>query len=79
MIGIRLVSVHFMLQTRPVRALCFLLLLMQPCLSYAQAPGVIVDEVRVKSFPLSAEALGNARANESIEVRTEITAALKEI
>jgi len=43
------------------------------------APGVVVIEVPLKSFPLSAEALGNARANESIEVRSEITAALTAI
>lgn len=43
------------------------------------APGVVVIEVPLKSFPLSAEALGNARANESIEVRAEITAALTAI
>src|SRR5690606_39111841 len=30
----------------------------------------------VRSFPLSAEALGNARANEAIDVRAEITAAV---
>jgi membrane fusion protein (multidrug efflux system) len=43
------------------------------------APGVVVIAVPLKSFPLSAEALGNARANESIEVRAEITAALTAI
>ncbi len=43
------------------------------------APGVIVVEARFKSFPLSAEALGNARAVESIDVRAEITAALTAI
>jgi membrane fusion protein, multidrug efflux system len=43
------------------------------------APGVVVIEVPLRSFPLSAEALGNARANESIEVRAEITAALTSI
>jgi len=68
-----------MLRASPVHALFFFLMLAQPCLTHAQAPGVIVDKVRIKSFPLSAEALGNANANESIEVRTEITAALKAI
>ncbi len=33
----------------------------------------------VRSFPLSAEALGNARANEAIDVRAEITAAVTAI
>jgi len=68
-----------MLRASPVHALFFFLMLAQPCLTHAQAPGVIVDKVRIKSFPLPAEALGNANANESIEVRTEITAALKAI
>jgi membrane fusion protein (multidrug efflux system) len=40
----------------------------------AQAPEVIVSQARVKPFPLSAEALGNALANEAIEVRAEISA-----
>jgi len=44
-----------------------------------QPPGVIVAEASVKSFPLSAEALGNARANEAVEIRPEITAAVVEI
>jgi membrane fusion protein (multidrug efflux system) len=48
-------------------------------LAWGQAPGVIVNQAQVRSFPLSAEALGNARANEAIDVRTEITAALKAI
>ena len=43
------------------------------------APGVIVSEAQFRSFPLAAEALGNARANESIEVRSEITAAITAI
>jgi len=68
-----------MLKTSPVRFLFFVLLLAQPCVANAQAPGVIADVARVKSFPLAAEALGNAHANESIDVRTEITAALKAI
>jgi len=44
-----------------------------------QAPGVIVSEAVIKPFPLSAEALGNARANEAVEIRPEITAAVVEI
>jgi len=43
------------------------------------APGVIVARAEVKSFPLSAEALGNARANESVDIRPKITATLTEI
>jgi len=39
-------------------------------------PGVVVAEATIKPFPLSAEALGNALANESVEVRPEITAAI---
>lgn len=43
------------------------------------APGVVVSEARVKSFPLSAEALGNAKANEAVDIRPEITAAVTAI
>lgn len=39
-------------------------------------PGVIVSAVETRSFPLSAEALGNARANESVDIRPKITAEL---
>jgi membrane fusion protein (multidrug efflux system) len=35
--------------------------------------------VILKSFPLSAEALGNARSNESVDIRPKITATLMEI
>ncbi len=42
-------------------------------------PGVVVAPVVVQSFPLSAEALGNARANESVDIRPKITATLAEI
>lgn len=59
--------------------LLFFSLLLNVSPGWAQAPAVIVDQATIKSFPLSAEALGNARANEAIEVRTEITAALKAI
>lgn len=44
-----------------------------------QPPGVVVSEAVIKPFPLSAEALGNARANEAVEIRPEITAAVVEI
>lgn len=39
-------------------------------------PGVVVASAENESFPLSVEALGTARANESIEVRPVITATL---
>jgi membrane fusion protein (multidrug efflux system) len=42
-------------------------------------PGVFVTQAVVKSFPLSAEALGNARSNESVDIRPKITASLTEI
>ena len=45
----------------------------------AGSPGVIVAVVEVRSFPLSAEALGNARSNESVDIRPKITATLTEI
>jgi membrane fusion protein (multidrug efflux system) len=57
-------------------------LLYHPLLSAApgqSAPGVVVAQAEVKSFPLAAEALGNARANESIDIRPKITATLTEI
>lgn len=45
----------------------------------AAPPVVVVAQAEVKSFPLSAEALGNARANESVDIRPKITATLTEI
>lgn len=42
-------------------------------------PGVIVSTAEIRSFPLSAEALGNARSNESVDIRPKITATLTEI
>lgn len=45
----------------------------------AESPGVVVAEAQVRPFPLSAEALGNTRANEAIEVRPQITAAVTAI
>lgn len=49
------------------------------CWPQPQPPGVIVSEARIQPFPLSAEALGNARANEAVNVRPEITAAITAI
>jgi len=42
-------------------------------------PGVIVSEATIKVFPLQVEALGNALANDAIEIRPEITATLTSI
>ena len=57
-----------------------LLCLLLPLSAAAQPePGVIVSEAVVKPFPLSAEALGNANANEAVEIRPQITAAVVEI
>ena len=54
------------------------------CAAQAQGPGgspvgVVVAEARLESFPLSVEALGNARANEAIEIRPVISATLTSI
>jgi len=49
----------------------FLRMLTLMVTALVQAPGVIVSEARIKSFPLSAEALGNAWAYEAMEVRAE--------
>lgn len=45
----------------------------------AETPTVVVAEARIDSFPLVIEALGNAAANESVEIRPVITATLMEI
>jgi membrane fusion protein (multidrug efflux system) len=52
-----------------------LLLAAQP----GEPPGVVVATSLVKPFPLSAEALGNARANEAVDIRSQITAAVTAI
>jgi membrane fusion protein (multidrug efflux system) len=54
-------------------------LLLGPLAFAQQAPAVVVSEAVIKPFPLSAEALGNARANEAVEIRPQITAAIVEI
>ena len=57
-------------------------LLLSPWLFAQQGsapPGVNVTRAEVRSFPLSAEALGNARANESVDIRPRITATITEI
>jgi len=64
----------------PSLGLSLLLCLLSASHAAAQStPGVIVSEAVVRPFPLSAEALGNAQANEAIEVRPQITAAIVEI
>ena len=71
-----------------IGTLCFVstfLLLANPGLAQsprggpAQPPGVIVSPATVKVFPLAVEALGNALANDAIEIRPEITATLTRI
>jgi len=47
--------------------------------SSSDPPAVIVKEATIQPFPLSAEALGNARANEAVDIRSEITAAITAI
>ena len=42
-------------------------------------PAVIVEEASIQNFPLSAEALGNASANEAVRIRPVITATLTAI
>jgi membrane fusion protein (multidrug efflux system) len=56
-----------------------LCLLQWSAASAQQPPGVIVSSATIEPFPLSAEALGNARANEAVEIRPQITAAVVEI
>lgn len=56
--------------------------LLTPVLSLAQDSPlvrVLVSKAEIRSFPLSAQALGTARANEAIDVRAEITAAITAI
>jgi membrane fusion protein (multidrug efflux system) len=45
----------------------------------ADAPRVIVAEVRLVDFPLTIEALGTARANESLDVRPQVSEAITAI
>lgn len=63
-----------------VTLLCVLPLLLVAQAGLAQSPpGVIVSVATTKVFPLEVEALGNARANDAIEIRPEITATLTAI
>jgi len=72
---------EFFRALRAFRVIAVLLLVTAPleCL-HAQpgdeSPGVVVATAEVVPFPLSAEALGNARANEAVNIRPEITAAV---
>ena len=47
--------------------------------SAQQAPGVYAEKATIKTFPLAVEALGNASANEAIEIRPEISAMLTSV
>lgn len=66
----------------PARFIPFLLLLVainvqaQPS---AGEPSVMVSTAEIVPFPLSSEALGNTRANEAVDVRPEVTAAITAI
>jgi membrane fusion protein (multidrug efflux system) len=53
--------------------------LLAPLAVAQQVQSVVVAEAVIKPFPLAAEALGNARANEAVEIRPQITAAIVEI
>jgi membrane fusion protein (multidrug efflux system) len=44
-----------------------------------EVPGVVIAEATVLDFPLEVEALGTARANESVDVRPEITETITSI
>lgn len=50
-----------------------LCLLAGPRGAFAQAPGVVVTRAAEIAFPLTVEALGTLRANESVEIRPRIT------
>lgn len=68
--------------SKTVRFLLLLLLVMPGCVqaqNTAGNPAVVVKTAEIVPFPLSAEALGNARANEAVDVRPEITAAITAI
>ena len=53
--------------------------LVQAAWAQPQVPGVVVAEAQIQPFPLSSEALGNARANEAVDIRPEVTAAITAI
>lgn len=70
-----------MINTLTIRLLALSLIAIPVLVSAQQqaVPTVVTAPAQVKSFPLSAEALGNARANESVDIRAKITATLMEI
>ncbi|NNF59747.1 MAG: efflux RND transporter periplasmic adaptor subunit [Gammaproteobacteria bacterium] len=45
----------------------------------AEGPGVVVAEAAIQQFPLTVEALGNARANESVDIRPEVVESVSAI
>jgi membrane fusion protein (multidrug efflux system) len=69
------------MKTKIIRIIIVIFTLIFPLTLWPQqqAPGVVVSEARIQPFPLSAEALGNARANEAVDIRPEITAAVTRI
>ncbi len=65
-----------------MKTLMIVLSLLVAAPSFAQtppAPGVVVTPAELQSFPLSVEALGNARSNEAIEIRPVISATLMSV
>ncbi len=54
------------------RLLPALLCLLSTQVYAADDPAVIVAEATISAFPLTVEALGNARANESVEIRPQV-------
>ncbi len=72
---------HFFLQALILMLACCNAVQAQPSSSTGNdlPIKVLVSAAEIRSFPLSAEALGNARANEAIDVRSEITAAITAI
>lgn len=54
------------------RTLALLLILFWIPARAAEGPPVVVANVALKEFPLTIEAIGNARANESVDIRPEV-------
>ncbi|MBW2496123.1 MAG: biotin/lipoyl-binding protein, partial [Deltaproteobacteria bacterium] len=59
-----------------VVALLSLALLGAASPAVGEAPGVVVAEASLRSFPLTVEGIGTARANESVEIRPQISEAV---
>ena len=64
------------LRLRIMSSVLLLLGLSLPAQPTVSPPAVVVADARILPFPLSAEALGNTRANEAVDIRPEITAAV---